>query len=285
MFDRIPLDKTADTLSDAVSDEKLIAESVEGNKHSLNRLIKRHQDYIYNIALKLFLNPDDALDATQEVLIKVITGLKTFEGKSAFRTWLYRIVFNHFLNSPVRRMETLSVQHAEAFAALPAESDADDASEEAVEEVRILCSTAMLMCLTREQRLIYIIGEVFGADHRLGAELFDVSPANFRVKLHRAKSDLLSYVSGKCGLIDAKNSCRCHKKAKAMVAQGIVDQNRMQFNTGYRQKIHELVSAKREDVSDEIQLKLSELFQDSPFQIRDELDALFEALLNRYASE
>ena len=66
-------------------DSQLIAESVAGNKQSLEILIKRYQDYIYNISLRLFLNPDDALDATQEVLIKVITHLKTFSCKSFFK--------------------------------------------------------------------------------------------------------------------------------------------------------------------------------------------------------
>ena len=61
-------------------DIELVKESVAGNKASLEKLIKIHQDYVYNISLKFFLNPDDALDATQEVLIKVITALKTFKG-------------------------------------------------------------------------------------------------------------------------------------------------------------------------------------------------------------
>jgi DNA-directed RNA polymerase specialized sigma24 family protein len=64
------------------SDALLIKEAVEGNKRSLEILIMRYQDYIYNISLRLFLNPDDALDATQEVLIKLVTHLKTFNGKS-----------------------------------------------------------------------------------------------------------------------------------------------------------------------------------------------------------
>ncbi len=55
-----------------------------------------------------------------------------------------------------------------------------------------------------EQRLIYIVGDVFEADHNLGAELFDTTPANFRVKLHRARTDLLNYVKGRCGLVDPK---------------------------------------------------------------------------------
>lgn len=86
-----------------ISDQALIEASVQGDKKSLEQLIKRYQDYIYNISLWLFVHPDDALDASQEVLIKVVTSLNTFKGNSQFSTWLYRIAFNHFLNSPKKK--------------------------------------------------------------------------------------------------------------------------------------------------------------------------------------
>ncbi|MEL6918421.1 MAG: RNA polymerase sigma factor [Bacteroidota bacterium] len=264
---------------DTRADEKLIAEALEGNKASLNLLLKRHQDYIYNISLRLFLNPDDALDATQEVLIKVVTRLKTFKGKSQFRTWLYRITTNHFLNAPQRKFEKMFSNRIDSEE-FPDTVETDNPyDQETIEEVRMACSTGMLMCLNREQRLIYIIGDVFGADHRLGAELFNISPANFRVKLYRAKSDLLNYVSKKCGLVDANNPCRCNKKAKIMVEKGYVDPNKFRFNIDFKQKVDQIVSSDIHKVSDHIQLNMSELFQDSPFQVKQELDALLGDLV------
>jgi RNA polymerase sigma factor (sigma-70 family) len=262
-----------------IPDETLIAEAVDGNRKSLEQLLKRHQDYVYNISLRLFLDPDDALDATQEVLIKVVTSLKTFAGQSQFRTWLYRIAVNHFLNTPARQTETVWVRRPESTGEQVADMPEPDVSESEIEEVRLLCSTAMLLCLTREQRLLYIIGEIFGADHQLGAALFETSAGNYRVKLHRAKTDLLNYVSGKCGLVDARNPCRCPKKARQLVAQGIVDGQTMRFNRDYQQKISQLVVNRKNEVSDEIQLTMLDLFQDSPFQIRNELDLLLTGIV------
>ena len=261
------------------SDEELVALAVAGDRKALDTLLKRHQDYIYNISLRLFLHPNDALDDTQEVLIKVVTSLRTFAGKSQFRTWLYRMVINHFLNSPTRRYEHLFERHADLTTLAGADLPEREVTEAEVEEVRLLCSTAMLLCLTRDQRLLYIIGEIFGADHALGAEIFGLTPGNYRVRLHRAKADLLNYVTGKCGLIDHKNPCRCPKKAKVMVQQGIVDQDRLLFNQQYTQKIAQVVSRRKDEVSDEIQLNLSTLFRDSPFQIRQQLDQLLTSLL------
>ena len=80
--------------------------------------------------------------------------------------------------------------------------------------------SGMLMCLTREQRLIYIIGDSFGVDHKLGAELFDLSPANFRVKLHRARRDLYNYMNDKCGLVNRGQSLPLPQKSESLARDG-----------------------------------------------------------------
>ncbi len=264
-----------DYSSDA--DNALIGAALAGDDRSLELLIKRHQDYVYNVSLKLFSDPEDAQDATQEVLIKVVTNLTSFKGNSQFRTWLYRIAFNHFLNAPPKKTEQLLEAHVNASRQW-SEATAPEVSETEIEEVRILCATAMLMCLDREQRLLYIVGEVFGADHRLGAELFEITPANYRVKLHRAKADLLNFVAGRCGLINPNNPCRCPKKARALVRQGVVSKERLRFNTDYHHKISNLVTERKDEVSDKIQLDLQALFRDSPFQVKREVDALIGKL-------
>jgi RNA polymerase sigma factor (sigma-70 family) len=259
-------------------DTILIREALAGNRKALEQLIKNHQDYVYNISLKLFLDPDDALDATQEVLIKVVTHLKSFKGSSSFRTWVYRIAFNHFLDMPRQKMELrLSGDHSglEGFAE---EVSQDEFTEAELEEVRILCSTAMLMCLNREQRLLYIVGEIFNADHRLGAELFNTSTSNYRVKLHRARTDLFNFVSGKCGLVDPRNPCRCPKKTKVLVERGIVNRSEFRFNRDFVQKISEIVAERKDEVSDEIQFNFQRLFRDSPFQVKRELDEILTGI-------
>ena len=77
----------------------------DGDRESLEWLVRRHSPWIYNIALRMLCHPDDAQDASQEILVKVITRLSTFEGRSSFRTWLYRIAFNHLLTMKRLRRE------------------------------------------------------------------------------------------------------------------------------------------------------------------------------------
>src|SRR6185503_20375867 len=77
-----------------------------------------------------------------------------------------------------------------------------------VDEARISCTTGMLLCLDRRQRLIYILGEIFGVTDVVGAELLEVSRDNFRQQLVRARRDLHSFMQGKCGLVNESNPCR-----------------------------------------------------------------------------
>jgi RNA polymerase sigma factor (sigma-70 family) len=86
----------------------LVARAKGGDREALEAIVRRHQAWIYNIALRMLYHPQDAEDATQEILIKALTRLSSFEGRSSFRTWLYRIVVNHVLNMKRGRRETAS---------------------------------------------------------------------------------------------------------------------------------------------------------------------------------
>jgi RNA polymerase sigma factor (sigma-70 family) len=66
------------------TDLELVQASVSGSRQALETLILRHQPFIYNVALKMTVSPADAEDITQEVLLKAITNLSQFQGKSAF---------------------------------------------------------------------------------------------------------------------------------------------------------------------------------------------------------
>ncbi|MEZ4551308.1 MAG: sigma-70 family RNA polymerase sigma factor [Desulfobacterales bacterium] len=82
--------------NDIHNDSLLVAAALNGKGGALEELVRRHQGWIYNIAFKMIMDHEDARDITQEVLIKFITHLASFQPeKAAFRTWLYRIVVNH----------------------------------------------------------------------------------------------------------------------------------------------------------------------------------------------
>lgn len=266
-------------------DNELIAQAREGSKIALETLIKKHQHYIYNVALKMTLSPSDAEDVTQEVLIKVITHLAQFKGKSNFRTWLYRITFNHFL-----RMKKVCLEdNIDSFDQYGSElvqmqdtdlSDLEKAEmRELIQEANISCMSGMLLCLDREQRLVYVLGEIFGIDHTIGSQMLDISKDNFRQKLARARKDLYSFMNNKCGLINTSNPCRCHRKTKSFIKAGWVDKDKMKYNTAYVKKINEEAQEKAEDLCDLTEIAYADLFRNHPFQEKEHHKKLFTNLL------
>ena len=237
----------ADTATE--NDEaQLVALAQTGSRDALEQLVTRHQAWIYNIVLRMVYQPQDAEDITQEILIKLITKLSTFEGRSAFRTWLYRIAVNHVLNMKRTKSEEFGWTFERYGSGLSSAPDEDLPDPRAVpvdlqllvEESKIGCTSGMLLCLSREQRLVYILGEIFGVTDTLGAELLETSRDNFRQKLARARRDLHQFMDGQCGLVNAANRCRCAKKTQAFMKAGYVNPDDLLFAKGHLTRVREV---------------------------------------------
>ena len=91
------LTDTEDVYANLLPEEKaqtirdLIARIKQGNRDALETLIARHQGWIYNIALRMVYNRQDAEDATQEILVRVVTRLSRFDFQSRLKTWVVRV--------------------------------------------------------------------------------------------------------------------------------------------------------------------------------------------------
>ena len=81
-------------LPTAVSDETLIARAVGGDRMAFSQLVERHYDFIFRTAIKWSGKVSDAEDIAQDVCIKLASALKSFDGRSAFTSWLYRVTLN-----------------------------------------------------------------------------------------------------------------------------------------------------------------------------------------------
>jgi len=202
------------------TDRVLVACALEGSRDALRRLVERHQVFVFNVALRMFGRREDAEDLTQEVFVKVITSLKTFRNESALRTWLYRLTVNHFLKTR-RRPQEVSIDGFESYfegiAAVPEDESfaAHGVTDQTVEDLRLRCTSGMLMCLDREQRMTFILGAMFGLSHQDGAAALGTTPGNFRVRLHRARKAVAAKLTEVCGTCAAHHcldcSCKSHK--------------------------------------------------------------------------
>ncbi|MEL6850365.1 MAG: sigma-70 family RNA polymerase sigma factor [Bacteroidota bacterium] len=266
-------------------DRELIKRTLEGEKKALNELIERHQPFIYNIAWKMVGDPENASDLSQEALIKIISNLGKFNFQSSFRTWAYRIVRNHFLNDQRKSARLMASNFHDLGNALDAIPNVDLTEEEKLiraeetKEIRLTCLSGMLLCLNKQQRMIYIIGELFKADHTVGSEIMEMSKANFRMKLSKARKDLKSFMQHKCGLVDQANPCRCHKKVTVSLEAGIIDaknllQNRQEFST-FRQELE----ADANYLSNDSEVKYHELHREHSFKTHFEKKNFLTQLL------
>src|SRR3990172_5378623 len=274
-------------LSDA-EDSELVASAQRGERSAMEELIVRHQAWIYNIAWRMIGSPHDAEDVTQEILIKMITKLSTFQGKSGFRTWLYRIAANHVINMKRKRTEyffTSFDRHDEVRKAL--DGDIPDPQSVPIdvnlliEETKTGCMSGMLLCLDRTQRLVFTLGGVLGADSELGAEIMEISPANFRQQLSRARKQLSNYMNEKCGLMNKENPCVCARKTKALIEAGYIDPHNLQFYRHHVEKVRALVEAHADRIGDALDLRAQDLFQDHPFLEPPDYVRIIEELLQR----
>jgi RNA polymerase sigma factor (sigma-70 family) len=265
----------------------LVRRAQGGSREALESLIRRHQPWIYNIVLRMLYYPHDAEDTTQEILIKLITKLATFQGRSSFRTWLYRIVVNHVLNQQRRDWEN-RLTFSEYGHSLENTADLDLPDPNSVpveltlmvEEAKIGCTSGMLLCLDREQRVIYILGEIFGVTDVVGAELLETSRENFRQKLARARRDLHNFMQEKCGLVNEANPCRCAKKTVGFMKAGFLDPQKLLFAREHVTRVREVAEKTCHDL-DALDQAYGEIHRAHPFQSAPDFVASLRDLLNR----
>ncbi|GAK53115.1 RNA polymerase sigma factor [Candidatus Moduliflexus flocculans] len=256
-------------------DDQLVSAAQQGNQPALEQLILRHQRWIYNIAIRMVGNPRDAEDVTQEILLKLIAKLNTFQRKSSFRTWLYRITAHHVLDMKKRPQEERFVSFERLGALIDQTSDeeyldarmASPDSAILVEDTRIRCMMGMLLCLDRSQRLVFILGVIYGVTAQFGGDVLEISPENFRQQLARARKQLFNFMDEKCGLVKPTNPCRCIRKTRAAIAAGRVDPEHLQF---YSQHLHSAKTMAAQHVQtvtldDIARLRDQQFFQNQPF--------------------
>ncbi len=276
---------------DEEQDKDLVVQAIGGSRKALNQLLEHHNTFIYNIALKMLGDLAEAQDLTQDILIKITTNLAKYDArKGKFRSWLYRLTFNHILDHQKSPLEKRIRAFPQFFESIESVKDEPISVDEGyleedhpyTKEVKMKCTSGMLMCLSREQRLLYVVGEIFDVDHGLGAEIFNTSKENFRKRLSRIRKDLHQWMHDKCGLVNKANPCRCNKKTKGFIDRGIVDPERLIWNSGYKERIDAYVQNKFGDLQESADTIYARLYRQHPMkQARTSDEVLTEVLGNR----
>jgi RNA polymerase sigma factor (sigma-70 family) len=205
--------------------------AISGDKKALEELIASVKDKIYNLSLRYLWNPQNAEDATQEILIRVITNLSTFEARSLFSTWCFRIAVNYLLNLKRDKADqiTFSDFSSELRKGLdrPTYTGADTSILE--EEVKTGCTLGMLLCLSPELRIAFILGTVFGLNSKEASLILEVTQETYRKRLSRARESLEYFMHSNCGLIQRSSPCRCKKRIPYAIETKRIDPANLLF--------------------------------------------------------
>jgi len=251
-------------------DRLLVTQILSGSQDALEQLIEKHRRWIYNIAFRMVMTAQDAEDVTQEVLVKIITKLSSFDPeKGRFRTWLYRIVSNHVINMKTRGFEA-SVDNIEnyytAIQGIP-DQDPEDTPETQLltTDLAISCVMGTLLCLDRRQRLAFILAIGFNVTDQVGAEVMEISKSNFRKILSRARDHLHHFMDQNCGMYNSNATCRCRKKILSIKAAGGLSAENLQFYKKNTPMLRDLIGNMSGAAHGESSPEHARLFRDHPF--------------------
>jgi len=236
---------------------RLASAAGDGDPAALTLVIDALRDDVYRLALRMLWHPEDAEDATQEALIRIMTRISSYRGEASLRTWAYRVAANHIRNWRQSRVERENLtfsrfgQQLEDGLADPEFSGPD--AQLLAEEIKLGCTLGMLLCLERDDRLAYVLSDVFQIPSVDGAYICDVSPSAFRKRASRARARLRQFVSDHCGLVNRAAACRCDRRIGVAVRSGRVDPKALYFAShldavaavGEMEALHDLASLMR----------------------------------------
>ena len=168
--------------------------------------------------------------------MKVVTRLSTFRGDSSFNTWVYRIAVNYLISAKGRSSDRF-ISNFDDYEKLIDTGIADtinytsNLGEQKLleEEVKVSCTHGLLLCLSEKSRMIYILGQLLDFTGPEGGEILGISADSFRKQLSRARSQIRSFLTAKCGLMNPKNPCRCKKKVDFLINQELIIPENLKF--------------------------------------------------------
>lgn len=196
----------------------LLEKATDGDKEALEAVILSVQDLVFNLSLRMLGTFSDAEDATQDILLKIITHLSSFRKESAFSTWVFRIAVNHLRNYKKHMFAQypLSFEYYGNDIENGKTQDVPDLTQNVekdilAEELKLACTNVMLQCLDTESRCIFVLGTMFQLDSRMAGEVLGLTPAAYRQRLSRIRKKMAAFLHDYCGEYGC-GRCKCRDR-------------------------------------------------------------------------
>lgn len=233
---------------------QLIHKATAGDKKALETVLISVQDLVFNLSLRMLGTFPDAEDATQDILLKLITHLSSFKGESAFSTWVFRIASNHLKN-----------YQKHMFAKFPLSFDfyGDDIKNAKIhdlpdltqnveqsilaEELKLSCTNVMLQCLDSESRCIFVLGTMFKVDSRIAGDILGITPEAYRQRLSRVRKKMAGFLTEYCGEY-GKGACHCGERVNYAIKNHRIHPSRLDFYNAVPKQVMLDVTAAMEEI-------------------------------------
>ena len=260
----------------------LIEKATAGDKESLETVILSVQDLVFNLSLRMLGTFPDAEDATQDILLKLITHLSSFKGESAFSTWVFRIAVNHLKNYQKHMFAKFPLSF-EFYGDDIKNGNKDDIPDltqnvEAsilAEELKLSCTNVMLQCLDTESRCIFILGTMFRVDSRIAGDILGITPEAYRKRLSRIRSRMADFLTEYCGEY-GNGTCHCTDRINYAIQNHRINPAQLSFTTAVPMETMAEVKEAMEDIDD-----LSQTFSFcKAYQSPERLKAFIQNFLN-----
>jgi RNA polymerase sigma-70 factor (ECF subfamily) len=194
-------------VSEAASDERLLADARQGDRQALEALLERHQPQVYRFGLKMCRDPEDAKDVVQDTLLAMARGVRDFRGASSISTWLYTIARSFCIKkrrrskfAPAQQRSLESEAAVEAGRLAGGEDPAETLAGKEVEQALEQAITA----LEPMYREVLLLRDVEGLTAPEVAEIVGTSVQAVKSRLHRARLSVRERVAPLLGVAAAE---------------------------------------------------------------------------------
>ncbi len=171
-------------------DDQLIDQSLQGDTTAFGQLVCCYQDRLFNTVVHLTGSREEAEDVVQDAFVQAFVKLNTFQGNSAFYTWLYRIAFNTAISRRRRKRVQSSTDQAREQTGDEPVDTGDAPSDRMERQERAAQVQTALNGLSEEHRSILILREMEGCCYESISEILDLPIGTVRSRLHRARLQL-----------------------------------------------------------------------------------------------
>jgi RNA polymerase sigma factor (sigma-70 family) len=215
---------------------EVVARAAEGEERAVAQIVRALERPLYNVSLKMLLDRQDAEDATQEALLRIVTHLSQYRAEARFSTWAFRVAVRRILD--FRQQRAAAARFSFAVFAGDLSDGLDVAAEERAEDailhqqLKQMCSRAMLQCLDGDHRIAFILGEILELSSQEAAEILGIEPATLRKRLSRARALLAGFLQRHCGVVNSDAACACHRRLDRAMSLGRVKRDELDVDEG-----------------------------------------------------